>query len=80
MQAMLELEATVGSKGQITLPAAMPARLGLVKGSKVKFSAMTKRPRSSLSCLSVTIAVFCGIWATSIPICPKSRIGFDECI
>ena len=37
MQAILELEATVSSKGQITLPAAMRARLGLVKGSKVKF-------------------------------------------
>ena len=37
MQAMLELEATVGSKGQITQPAAMRARLGLVKGSKVNF-------------------------------------------
>ena len=37
MQATLELEATVSSKGQITLPAAMRARLSLVKGSKVKF-------------------------------------------
>ena len=37
MQATLELEATVSSKGQITLPAAMRARLGLVEGSKVKF-------------------------------------------
>ena len=37
MQAVLELEATVSSKGQITLPAAMRARLGLVEGSKVKF-------------------------------------------
>ncbi len=37
MQDMLELEATVSSKGQITLPAAMRARLGLVEGSKVKF-------------------------------------------
>ena len=37
MQAILELEATVSSKGQITLPAAMRARLGLVEGSKVKF-------------------------------------------
>ena len=37
MQDLLELEATVSSKGQITLPAAMRARLGLVEGSKVKF-------------------------------------------
>ena len=37
MQATLELEATVSSKGQITLPAAMRVRLGLVEGSKVKF-------------------------------------------
>ena len=37
MQDILELEATVSSKGQITLPAAMRARLGLVEGSKVKF-------------------------------------------
>lgn len=37
MQDMLELEAIVSSKGQITLPAAMRARLGLVEGSKVKF-------------------------------------------
>ena len=37
MQAILELEATVSSKGQITLPAAMRARLGLVEGSKIKF-------------------------------------------
>ena len=33
----LELEATVTSKGQITLPAALRAKLGLVEGSKVKF-------------------------------------------
>ena len=38
MHETLELEATVSSKGQITLPAAMRARLGLVEGSKVKFS------------------------------------------
>ena len=37
MQEILELEATVSSKGQISLPAAMRARLGLVEGSKVKF-------------------------------------------
>ncbi len=37
MQAILEVDATVSSKGQITLPAAMRARLGLVEGSKVKF-------------------------------------------
>ena len=37
MQETLELEATVSSKGQITLPAAMRARLGLVEGSKIKF-------------------------------------------
>ena len=37
MQEILELEATVSSKGQITLPAAMRVRLGLVEGSKVKF-------------------------------------------
>lgn len=34
---ILELEATVTSKGQITLPAALRAKLGLVEGSKVKF-------------------------------------------
>ena len=33
----LEVEATVSSKGQITLPAALRAQLGLVEGSKVKF-------------------------------------------
>ena len=37
MQATLQLEATVSSKGQVTLPAAIRARLGLVQGSKVKF-------------------------------------------
>ena len=37
MQAILELDAVVSSKGQITLPAAMRARLGLVEGTKVKF-------------------------------------------
>lgn len=37
MEAILELEATVSSKGQITLPAALRARLGLAEGSKVKF-------------------------------------------
>ncbi len=37
MQSTVELEATVSSKGQITLPAAMRASLGLVEGSKVKF-------------------------------------------
>jgi AbrB family looped-hinge helix DNA binding protein len=38
MPALLELEATVSSKGQITLPAALRARLGLIEGSKVKFT------------------------------------------
>jgi AbrB family looped-hinge helix DNA binding protein len=37
MEAILELEATVSSKGQVTLPAAMRARFGLVEGSKIKF-------------------------------------------
>ena len=37
MQVTLQLEATVSSKGQVTLPAAIRARLGLVEGSKVKF-------------------------------------------
>ena len=37
MRETLELEAIVSSKGQITLPAAMRARLGLVEGTKVKF-------------------------------------------
>ncbi len=38
MPAVLEVEATLTSKGQITLPAALRAKLGLVEGSKVKFS------------------------------------------
>jgi AbrB family looped-hinge helix DNA binding protein len=38
MAAVLEVEATLTSKGQITLPAALRAKLGLVEGSKVKFS------------------------------------------
>ena len=38
MPAVLEVEATVTSKGQITLPAALRARLGLTEGSKVKFT------------------------------------------
>jgi AbrB family looped-hinge helix DNA binding protein len=37
MNAVLEVEATVTSKGQITLPAALRAKLGLTEGSKVKF-------------------------------------------
>jgi AbrB family looped-hinge helix DNA binding protein len=37
MNDILELESTVSSKGQITLPAALRAKLGLVEGSKVKF-------------------------------------------
>ncbi len=37
MDLPLELEATVTSKGQITLPAALRAKLGLTEGSKVKF-------------------------------------------
>ncbi|MES2360623.1 MAG: AbrB/MazE/SpoVT family DNA-binding domain-containing protein [Pseudomonadota bacterium] len=37
MANILETEATVTSKGQITLPAALRARLGLTEGSKVKF-------------------------------------------
>ena len=37
MPATLEVEATVTSKGQITLPAALRAKLGLVEGSKLKF-------------------------------------------
>lgn len=37
MNAILELDATVSSKGQITLPAALRAKLNLVEGSKIKF-------------------------------------------
>ena len=37
MDEILEMEATVSSKGQITLPAALRAKLGLREGSKVKF-------------------------------------------
>lgn len=37
MDEILEMEATVSSKGQITLPAALRAKLGLMEGSKVKF-------------------------------------------
>ncbi len=37
MPKTLEVEATVTSKGQITLPAALRAKLGLVTGSKLKF-------------------------------------------
>ncbi|MES2944698.1 MAG: AbrB/MazE/SpoVT family DNA-binding domain-containing protein [Pseudomonadota bacterium] len=37
MDDILETEATVTSKGQITLPAALRAKLGLTEGSKVKF-------------------------------------------
>ena len=37
MDDILETEATVTSKGQITLPAALRAKLGLKEGSKVKF-------------------------------------------
>ena len=37
MEAVLEVEATVTSKGQITLPVALREKLGLVEGSKVKF-------------------------------------------
>ncbi len=37
METHLELEATVTSKGQITLPAALRAKLGLTEGSRVKF-------------------------------------------
>ena len=33
----MEVEATVTSKGQITLPAALRARLGILEGTKVKF-------------------------------------------
>ena len=34
---IIEVEATVTSKGQITLPAALRARLGITEGTKVKF-------------------------------------------
>ena len=37
MEDFFETEATVSSKGQITLPAALRAKLGLTEGSKVKF-------------------------------------------
>lgn len=37
MKDILETEATVTSNGQITLPAALRAKLGLTEGSKVKF-------------------------------------------
>jgi AbrB family looped-hinge helix DNA binding protein len=37
MTAPLEVEATMTSKGQITLPAALRAKLGLTAGAKVKF-------------------------------------------
>ena len=33
----IEVEARVTSKGQITLPAALRERLGILEGSKVKF-------------------------------------------
>ena len=38
MPVILEAQATVTSKGQITLPAALRAKLGLIEGSKVKFT------------------------------------------
>ena len=34
---ILELEATVTSKGQITLPVALRERLGITEGTKVRF-------------------------------------------
>ena len=37
MAAVLELNATVSSKGQITLPVALRTKLNLVEGSKIKF-------------------------------------------
>lgn len=37
MADIFEAEATVTSKGQITLPAALRAKLGLTEGSKIKF-------------------------------------------
>jgi AbrB family looped-hinge helix DNA binding protein len=37
MPVVLEVEATVTSKGQITLPVALREKLGLTEGSKVKF-------------------------------------------
>ena len=35
--ASFEVEATVTSKGQVTLPVALRERLGITKGTKVKF-------------------------------------------
>lgn len=37
MSTVLELEATLSSKGQVTLPAALRAKLGLSAGSKIHF-------------------------------------------
>ena len=38
------IEATVTSKGQITLPSALRKRLGLEKGSRIRFSIPTSGP------------------------------------
>ena len=40
-----EFEATVTSKGQITLPAALRERMGIVAGTKVKFTQDAKGAR-----------------------------------
>jgi AbrB family looped-hinge helix DNA binding protein len=37
MSAVLELESTLSSKGQVTLPAQLRALLGLTTGSKIHF-------------------------------------------
>ena len=58
MKAIFELEATVGSKGRITLPAALRAKFGLVEGSKIKFISDGKQ---ILLKPELPVSAYCGI-------------------
>ena len=44
------VEATITSKGQITLPSELRKRLGLQKGSRIRFSIPSKRSRGDGAC------------------------------
>ena len=50
MPDIAEVEAIVSSKGQVTLPAAMRAKLGITAGSRIHFELRGNELVSSQSC------------------------------
>ena len=58
VKTIFELEATVGSKGRITFPAALRAKFGLVEGSKIKFISDGKQIMLKPE---LPVSAYCGI-------------------